>query len=138
MASATVLSTITSYHLRYIKVPLFINSASIAVTSGDVEPGFTYLVGGTGALVYNGTSVSVGSTFVGVNGVGKTTAIAKIGNRLKKQKTSVVLAAGDTFDTILEGYPWLELEDIQACLAYAHRIVGHERVEPFTIAEQTA
>lgn len=35
--------------------------------------------------------------FVGVNGTGKTTAIAKIANRLQKQKKSVVLAAGDTF-----------------------------------------
>ena len=35
--------------------------------------------------------------FVGVNGTGKTTAIAKIANRLQKQKRSVVLAAGDTF-----------------------------------------
>ena len=26
----------------------------------------------------------------------------------------------------------------QACLAYAHRIVGHERIEPFTIADQAA
>ncbi len=35
--------------------------------------------------------------FVGVNGTGKTTAIAKIAHRLQKQKKSVVLAAGDTF-----------------------------------------
>ena len=35
--------------------------------------------------------------FVGVNGTGKTTAIAKIANRLKKQKRTVILAAGDTF-----------------------------------------
>ncbi len=35
--------------------------------------------------------------FVGVNGTGKTTAIAKIANRLQKHKKSVVLAAGDTF-----------------------------------------
>lgn len=27
-----------------------------------------------------------------------------------------MLAAGDTAETILEGYPWLEPEDIQACL----------------------
>jgi uncharacterized protein (DUF433 family) len=48
-------------------------------------------------------------------------------------------AAGDTIDTILEGYPWLELEDIQACcLVYAHKIVEHERVELFTITGQTA
>lgn len=37
-------------------------------------------------------------------------------------------AAGDTPETILEGYPWLELEDIRACLVYAHRLVGHERM----------
>ena len=40
------------------------------------------------------------------------------------------LAAGDTPETILAGYPWLEPEDVQACLVYARRLVGHERVEP--------
>ena len=35
--------------------------------------------------------------FVGVNGTGKTTAIARIAHRYKKRGKSVVLAAGDTF-----------------------------------------
>ncbi len=35
--------------------------------------------------------------FVGVNGVGKTTSIAKIANMLKNQGKKVLLAAGDTF-----------------------------------------
>ncbi|NLL94316.1 MAG: signal recognition particle-docking protein FtsY [Thermoplasmatales archaeon] len=35
--------------------------------------------------------------FVGINGTGKTTAIAKIANRLQKNGHTVVLAAGDTF-----------------------------------------
>jgi fused signal recognition particle receptor len=35
--------------------------------------------------------------FVGVNGVGKTTTIAKIAHRLKNQGMKVLLAAGDTF-----------------------------------------
>lgn len=35
--------------------------------------------------------------FVGVNGVGKTTTIAKIAARLKKEGKKVLLAAGDTF-----------------------------------------
>lgn len=35
--------------------------------------------------------------FVGVNGVGKTTTIAKIAHRLKKQGKKILLAAGDTF-----------------------------------------
>lgn len=35
--------------------------------------------------------------FVGVNGVGKTTTIGKLGHRLKQEGKSVLLAAGDTF-----------------------------------------
>jgi fused signal recognition particle receptor len=35
--------------------------------------------------------------FVGVNGVGKTTTIGKLANRLKNEGKSVMLAAGDTF-----------------------------------------
>jgi fused signal recognition particle receptor len=36
-------------------------------------------------------------TMVGVNGVGKTTAIGKLAYRLKKEKKSVLMVAGDTF-----------------------------------------
>jgi len=35
--------------------------------------------------------------FVGVNGVGKTTTIGKLANRLKQEGKGVMLAAGDTF-----------------------------------------
>lgn len=52
------------------------------------------------------------------------------GRRLAVEHVLGMLAAGDTPETILQGYPWLEKEDIQACLVYAHRLVGHERVEP--------
>ncbi len=41
-----------------------------------------------------------------------------------------MLAGGDRPETILDGYPWLEAEDIRACLVYARRLVGHERVDP--------
>jgi uncharacterized protein (DUF433 family) len=51
------------------------------------------------------------------------------GRRLAVEHVMGMLAAGDTFETILEGYPWLELEDIQACLLYAYRLIGHERIE---------
>ena len=44
-----------------------------------------------------------------------------------------MLAAGDDFDTILEGYPWLEREDILACLAYARRLVANETIEPLIL-----
>jgi uncharacterized protein (DUF433 family) len=52
------------------------------------------------------------------------------GRRLAVEHVLGMLAAGDTPETILEGYPWLERHDIQACLVYARRLVGHERVEP--------
>jgi len=56
------------------------------------------------------------------------------GRRLAVEHILGMLAAGDDFDTILEGYPWLGREDILACLAYAHRLVQHERVEPVELA----
>lgn len=46
------------------------------------------------------------------------------GRRLAVEHVLSMLAAGDSADTILEGYPWLEPEDIQACLVYAKRSVG--------------
>jgi uncharacterized protein (DUF433 family) len=48
-----------------------------------------------------------------------------------------MLAAGDTSEMILQGYHWLEPEDIQACLVYARRLVGHERIDPFPIESAT-
>ncbi|MGB3264316.1 MAG: DUF433 domain-containing protein [Microcoleus sp.] len=38
------------------------------------------------------------------------------GRRLAVEHILGMLAAGDSPETILEGYPWLEREDIQACL----------------------
>ena len=38
------------------------------------------------------------------------------------------LAIGETPQTILANYPFLEPEDIQACLLYAHRRIANERV----------
>lgn len=55
------------------------------------------------------------------------------GKRLAVEHVLAMLAAGDSPETILEGYPWLEPQDIQACLIYARRQVAHERIEPLTI-----
>jgi uncharacterized protein (DUF433 family) len=52
------------------------------------------------------------------------------GRRLAVEHVLGMLAAGDTPETILEGYPWLEPADIHACLEYARRLVAHERIEP--------
>lgn len=55
------------------------------------------------------------------------------GRRLAVEHVLGMLAAGDDMDTVLEGYPWLERDDVLACLAYAHRLVEHERVEPLIV-----
>jgi uncharacterized protein (DUF433 family) len=52
------------------------------------------------------------------------------GRRLAVEHVLGMLAAGDSPETILQGYAWLEPDDIRACLVYARRVVGHERVEP--------
>ena len=51
------------------------------------------------------------------------------GRRLAVEHVLGMLAAGDAPETMPQNYPWLEQEDIQACLLYARRIVGHERIE---------
>lgn len=54
-----------------------------------------------GEIVNNNLNIQKGGLsiflFVGVNGVGKTTTIAKIANKLKNEGKKVLLAAGDTF-----------------------------------------
>jgi fused signal recognition particle receptor len=57
----------------------------------------TLMLGAPEPLVFSDTSPITVLLVVGVNGVGKTTSIAKLANILKKQKHRVLLAAGDTF-----------------------------------------
>lgn len=52
------------------------------------------------------------------------------GRRLAVEHVLGMLAVGDTIEELLQAYAWLEREDVLACLAYARRVVGHERVEP--------
>ena len=49
------------------------------------------------------------------------------GRRLAVEHVLGMLAKGDTPELLMQGYPWLEPEDVQACLVYARRLVGHER-----------
>ena len=55
------------------------------------------------------------------------------GRRLAVEHVLGMLAAGETPEILLQGYSWLEKEDIQACLLYARWLVGHERIEPLVI-----
>jgi len=59
------------------------------------------------------------------------------GRRIAVEHILGMLAAGDSIENILAGYPFLEKEDIQACLIYARRTVANERIEPFSIEMKT-
>jgi uncharacterized protein (DUF433 family) len=51
------------------------------------------------------------------------------GHRLAVEHVLDQLAAGTTVEDLLAGYPWLERADVQACLLFASRVVGGERIE---------
>ena len=60
------------------------------------------------------------------------------GHRLAVEHVLGMLSAGDSSETILEGYSWLELEDIQACLVYARNRVAEERIETLNLSPMPA
>ena len=57
------------------------------------------------------------------------------GRRLAVEHILGMMPAGDSNDDLLRAYAWLEREDLLACLAYARRVVGHERIEPAITSE---
>lgn len=50
-------------------------------------------------------------------------------SRISVELILSLLAQGETSDAILDDYPGLEAEDISACLAYAHAIIAHDRID---------
>jgi uncharacterized protein (DUF433 family) len=48
------------------------------------------------------------------------------GRRLAVEHVLGMLAAGDTQETLLKAYPWLEAEEIQACLLYEKRSMDNQ------------
>lgn len=52
------------------------------------------------------------------------------GHRLAVEHVLGMLDAGSTSDELLEGYPWLEPDDIEACLLFRRRMAGPEFVVP--------
>jgi uncharacterized protein (DUF433 family) len=51
------------------------------------------------------------------------------GHRMAVAHVLQLLGAGSSVDELLHHYPWMEREDIQACLLYAARLVERERVD---------
>ena len=53
------------------------------------------------------------------------------GRRIAVEHVLAMLAAGDAPADILNHYPFLDADDIQACVVYAYRVVARETIEPF-------
>jgi uncharacterized protein (DUF433 family) len=45
-----------------------------------------------------------------------------------------LLTHGESWEAILEDYPSLEPEDIQACLAYAHAVIADDSLEQVQVS----
>ena len=48
------------------------------------------------------------------------------------------LAAGETVEDLLENYPFLEPEDVRACLLFAHRSLAGEHVHDRIAVRETS
>lgn len=44
-----------------------------------------------------------------------------------------LLAQGESIDSILDDYPGLDRADINACLAYAHAVIAHDRIDRIAV-----
>jgi len=51
------------------------------------------------------------------------------GMRISVELILSLLAQGESIEAILDDYPDLERDDIRACLAYAHAVIAHDRLE---------
>ncbi|HEX8253591.1 MAG TPA: DUF433 domain-containing protein [Thermoanaerobaculia bacterium] len=60
------------------------------------------------------------------------------GRRLAVEHVLDMMAAGSDANELLTHYPWLEREDIQACLYYAARIAGREHFAPRLVTSEAA
>lgn len=58
------------------------------------------------------------------------------GMRISVELVLSLLAQGETAEAILDDYPDLEPDDIRACLAYAHAVIAHDRLDAVRVAGQ--
>lgn len=51
------------------------------------------------------------------------------GRRLAVDHVLSMLEAGETPQSIVAAYDWLELDDVRACIAYARQVMGDEHID---------
>jgi uncharacterized protein (DUF433 family) len=58
------------------------------------------------------------------------------GMRVSVELILSLLAQGERPEDILADYPDLELDDVRACLAYAHAIIAHDSLDAVRVASK--
>jgi len=56
------------------------------------------------------------------------------GMRISVELVLGLLAQGESTETILEDYPDLTREDVQACLAYARAVIAHDVLDAVQVS----
>ena len=56
------------------------------------------------------------------------------GMRVSVETVVSLLSQGETVEAILKDYPGLTLEDVRACLAYAHAVIANDSLDAVRIA----
>ncbi|WP_295393185.1 DUF433 domain-containing protein [uncultured Thiodictyon sp.] len=54
--------------------------------------------------------------------------------RISVELVLSLLAQGESYDEILDDYPGMDQADINACLAYAHAVIAHDRIDRIAVA----
>ena len=57
------------------------------------------------------------------------------GMRISVELILSLLAQGETPETILTDFPDLEPDDVRACLAYAHAVIAHDKLDSVHISQ---
>ena len=58
------------------------------------------------------------------------------GMRISVELILSLLAQGESMESILDDYPGLSREDIQACLEYARAVIAHDVLDGVQVAQQ--
>ena len=55
------------------------------------------------------------------------------GMRISVELILSLLAQGEEWDSIIKDYPDLEMDDVRACLAYAHAIIANDSLDEIQV-----
>jgi uncharacterized protein (DUF433 family) len=58
-----------------------------------------------------------------------------LGMRISVELILGLLAQGENWDNILADYPDLEIDDIRACIAYAHAVIANDSLDIVEVAK---